>query len=138
MPEIETGLLDTNIFIHAHSTDSAAAECQLFLSALESGRIRARLEPLILHELSYALPRYVKQMTRQDVAAYMLMVLNWDGVEGEKEVMVASVQRWASTPGLSFADAYLAAQRQCAVFTKNLRELRGQGVDAPMLLPDGH
>lgn len=77
-------------------------------------------------------------MARSDVAEYLLMVLSWDGVVGEKAVMAEAVQRWAVTPGLSFADAYLAAlatQRGCAVFTKNLRELRGQGVDAPSPLP---
>lgn len=105
----EDGLLDTNIFVHAQSTDTHAEECRRFLAALESGRVRARLEPLILHELSYALPRYAKQMTRSDVAEYLLMVLSWDGVVGEKGVMAEAVQRWADTPGLSFADAYLAA-----------------------------
>jgi len=136
----EDGLLDTNIFVHAQSTDTHAEECRRFLAALESGRVSARLEPLILHELSYALPRYAKQMTRSDVADYMLMVLSWDGIVGEKGEMAEAVQRWAATPGLSFADAYLAAlatRRRCPVFTKNVRELRGQGVDAPSPLPDG-
>jgi predicted nucleic acid-binding protein len=72
----EAGLLDTNIFIHAHTTDVHAQECQRFLAALESGRLRARLEPLVLHELSYALPRYIKQMTRPEVAEYLLTVLS--------------------------------------------------------------
>jgi predicted nucleic acid-binding protein len=136
----EPGLLDTNIFIHAHSTDAHAGECRQFLAALEAGQVRAHLEPLILHELSYALPRYVKQMTRQDVAEYMLMLLSWEGVVGEKDLMAEAVQRWAGTPGLSFADAYLAAlasRQGCVVFTKNLRELRGQGAEAPDPLPDG-
>ena len=63
------GLVDTNVFIHAHASDRFSAECRAFLRALEQGQVRARLEPIILHELSYALPRYVKQMTRQEVAA---------------------------------------------------------------------
>lgn len=136
----EDGLVDTNIFIHAQSTDANAEGCRRFLAALESGRVRARLEPLILHELSYALPRYAKQMTRGDVAEYLLMVLSWDGVVGEKGVMAEAVQRWAGTPGLSFADAFLAAvagHRRCPVYTKNLRDLRGQGAEAPDPLPDG-
>ena len=44
------------------------------------------------------------------------------------------------TPGLSFADAYLAAlaaRPPVPVFTKNLREIRGQGIDAPEPLPNG-
>ncbi len=121
------GLLDTNIFIHAHSTDPHGEECRRFLLALEAGQVRARLEPLIVHELSYALPRYIKQMTRQQVAEYVLMVLSWPGIEGEKALMSETVRRWSGTPGLSFADAYLAALAadrqcrvlQCRVFTKN-------------------
>lgn len=54
------GLLDTNVVVHAHTTDARSEECRRFLRALESGTVRARLEPLILHELSYALPHYVK------------------------------------------------------------------------------
>jgi hypothetical protein len=79
-------------------------------------------------------------MTRGDMAEYLLMVLSWDGVVGEKALMAEAVQRWAVTPGLSFADAFLAAvasHRHCQVFTKNVRELRGQGVSAPDPLPDG-
>jgi predicted nucleic acid-binding protein len=79
----EPGLLDTNVFIHAHTADAHAEECQRCLAALEIGKLRARLEPVILHELSYVLPRYLKQMTRQQVAEYLLMVLDWPGVEGE-------------------------------------------------------
>jgi predicted nucleic acid-binding protein len=132
------GLIDTNVFIHAHTTDQLSDECRNFLAALAEGRLRARVEPLILHELSYALPRYVKQMTHDDIAAYLLMVLGWDGVQGDKGVMADAVERWWPTPGLSFADAYLAAlaaQQECAVYTKNVRELVGQGVEVPQPLP---
>jgi predicted nucleic acid-binding protein len=132
------GLVDTNVFIHAHATDPLSDECRRFLAALARGDIRARLEPLILHELSYALPRYAKQMRRDDVAAYLLMVLGWDGIQGEKDVLADAVERWRRTPGLSFADAYLAAlatQQQCPVYTKNVRELSGQGVSVPEPLP---
>jgi len=132
------GLLDTNVFIHAHARDTASGECQRFLAALEAGAARAHLEPVILHELSYALPHYVKQMTRDEVADYLLMVLSWDGVEGEKGVMVDAVERWQRTPGLSFADAHLSAlasERGCPVYSKNVRELTGQGTSIPNPLP---
>jgi predicted nucleic acid-binding protein len=137
---VNEGLLDTNIFLHAHADDSVSAECQAFLRALERGQVRARLEPIVLHELSYALPRFVKQMTRREVGAYLAMVLRWDGVFGEKDVMADAVQRWRNTPGLSFADAYLAAiatRMQLPVFTKNIRDLIGQGVSVPVPLPTG-
>lgn len=132
------GLLDTNVFVHAHANDDATAECRAFLAALESGHLHADLEPIVLHELSYTLPRVVKQMTRDDVVRYLLMVLGWPGVGGPIDLMVAAVERWWKTPSIGFADAYLAAladRRRCSVYTKNVRHLRGQGVHVPDPLP---
>ncbi len=134
------GLLDTNVFIHAHANDSFTLECRRFLAALEKGSINAQLEPMILHELSYALPHYVKEMRREQVADYLLMVLSWSGVQGDKRAMVDAVQRWHASSSLAFADAYLAAlasQRACPVYTKNVRELEAQGVAVPQPLPGG-
>ena len=133
------GLLDTNVFIHAHTRDSASDECRRFLTSLEAGRVKARLDPIVLHGLSYALPHYMKQMTKRDVASYLLMVLGWGAVEGEKAIMVDAVERWRDTPRLSFADAFLAAlaaDQGRVVYSKNVRELRGQGVEVPSPLPD--
>jgi hypothetical protein len=93
-----------------------------------------------MHELSYALRHYLKQMTRGDVAQYLLTVLSWKGVQGDKDTMAQAVQRWAQTPGLSLVDAYLAElaiQRVCPVYTKNIRELVGQGASVPDPLPRG-
>lgn len=132
------GLIDTNVFLHAQANDSASAECRAFLEALAEGRVRARLEPIVLHELSYALPRFVKQMTRQQVAAYLAMVIGWSGVLGDKDTLADTIQRWGNTPGLSFADAYLAAlatRETCPVYTKNVRELTRQGISVPDPLP---
>jgi predicted nucleic acid-binding protein len=128
------GLLDTNVFIHAYANDVASEECRQFLTAVESGTRQVQLDPLVLHELSYALPRYVKQLTRSGIAQYLLMVLGWDGVKGETQIMSDAVERWRDTPGLAFVDAYLAAlaaSQGCAVYSKNVRELEGQGVRVP-------
>lgn len=137
---VTDGLVDTNVFIHAHSTDSLSTECRAFLTALESGQLRARLEPLILHELSYALPRYVKGMSRNEIAEYLLMVLSWPGIEADKSILADAVVRWRKTPGLAFVDAYLAAlgtRLACPIYSKNVRELAGQGVVVPDPLPSG-
>lgn len=134
------GLLDTNPFLHAQTQDALSEECRRFLRALQRGDVRARMEPLVLHELSYALRHYAKQMTRTDVAHYLLSVLSWPGVDGDKDLMVEAVQRWGSTPGLGFVDAYLAAlavRQRRPVFTKNISELAAQGADVPNPLPDG-
>ena len=132
------GLPDTNVFIHAHTNDAFATECRGCLRALARGQVQAHLEPIILHELSYALPRYVKQMKREDVAAYLLMVLSWTGVQGEKDAMAEAVERWWQTPSVAFVDAYLATlavRRGCPVYTKNVRDLQGQGIEVPQPLP---
>ena len=134
------GLLDTNVFIHAQTNDSLSDECRRFMLALESGVVQAVLDPIVLHEVSYALPRYVKQMTRDDVAAYMIVIVGLDGVISNKGVLVDAIERWRDTPGLAFVDAYLAAMasdRGCAVYSKNVRELQGQGVPVPNPLPAG-
>jgi len=76
--------LDTNVFVHAQASDRFTGERVAFLAALQSGRVRAMLDPLVLHELSYPLPWFVKQMSRAEVAAYLLTVLSWPGVHGDK------------------------------------------------------
>ena len=132
------GLLDTNVFIHAQTNDAFGEECRRFILALETGAVQAVLEPIILHEVSSALPRYVRQMTRDDVAAYMLAMVGLDGVLGDKGILVDTIERWRDTHGLAFADAYLAAlaaERGCPVYSKNVRELQGQGVAVPNPLP---
>jgi predicted nucleic acid-binding protein len=113
-------------------------ECRAFLYALEMGHISAHLEPLVLHELSYALRQYMKQLTKDDIAAYLLMILSWPGVNGDKVAMVGAVELWRSTAGLAFVDAYLATvatARRCPVYTKNAGELARLGVIVPTPLP---
>ena len=43
------GVVDTNVFIHARSTDRFAEECRGFLAAVERGDVRAHLDPIILY-----------------------------------------------------------------------------------------
>jgi predicted nucleic acid-binding protein len=82
--EDSPGLLGTSVFIHAQTHDEHAEECLRFLEAVQAGRIRTRLEPLVVHELSYDLPHYRKGMSRAQTAEYLLAVLAWDGIVGEK------------------------------------------------------
>ncbi len=138
MSDAPAGLLDTNIVIHAQANDRASEECRAFLAALEHGRLHAHLELAVLHEISFTLPRYVKQMTREQVAGYLLTVLGWPGVEGDKETMTSTVERWRDAPGLGFVDAYLATlalQRGTLVYTKNIQDFLNQGVTVPRPLP---
>jgi predicted nucleic acid-binding protein len=132
------GLIDTNIFIHAQANDAHTEECLRFLTAVEQGAIHARLDPLVAHELTYALPHYRKGMTRPEVGTFLLTILSWDGIVGDKGRLVNAVLRWRSSPRLAFVDAYLAATayaEECPVFTKNVRDLTGQGIVVPDPLP---
>jgi predicted nucleic acid-binding protein len=131
-------LLDTNVFIHAQTTDQHSAECPRFIEALDRGDVQARLDPLVLHEISYTLPHYRKQLSRGDLATYLLWIISLPGVVADKGVLVDTVQRWRDTPKLAFVDAYVAALGTALgapVFTKNVRELRNQGVVVPEPLP---
>jgi len=135
MPE---GLIDTKVFVHAQTRDAHAEECLRFLESVRLGRVVARVEPLVLHELSYVLPRYRRQMTRAQVARYLLTILGWQGFVGDTPILARTVERWRDTPGLAFVDAYLsalAARDGCPVYTKNVGELARQGVHVPDPLP---
>ncbi|MCL5972401.1 MAG: hypothetical protein M1499_07560 [Firmicutes bacterium] len=66
------------------------------------------LDPLVLHELTYVLPRYVKQMTCIDVALYVRTVLNWPGIQMEdKPLWFGVLETWEADPRLSWTDAVL-------------------------------
>lgn len=136
--EMAVGLVDTNVFIHAQTFDALSEECLQFLEAVESGDLEARLEPIVLHELSYALPHYRKGMTRAEVAEYLLAVLAWEGILAEKELLIEAVERWRDSEGLAFVDAYLATKAVrdgVPVYSKNVEDLRQQGAEVPERLP---
>lgn len=134
------GAVDTNVFIHAQTHDALSGECLNFLEGIAERRLQARLDPIVLHELSYALPRYRRGMSRREVAEYLLVILAWEGFVGDKSVLIESVQRWRDTDGLGFADAYLATaalREGTPVYTKNVADLRVHGVEVPDPLPTG-
>jgi len=132
------GLVDTNVFIHALTHDDQAEECLRFLEAVAAGQLLVRLEPIVLHELSYALRHYRKEMSRTEVAEYLLAVLAWEGIVADRGLLVATVERWRDHSSLAFVDAYLAARALadvCPVYSKNVSELVKQGVQVPSPLP---
>jgi predicted nucleic acid-binding protein len=137
---MSNGYLDTNVFMHALTHDEHAQECIAFLDALERGAIVARLDPLVMHELTYTLSRFAKQLSRLDVGTYLVSILEWPGVQSDKALLIDTVRRWSQTPGLSFVDAYLAAaagRDAVPIYSKNVKELRAQGADVPNPLPRG-
>jgi predicted nucleic acid-binding protein len=136
---VSDGILDTNVFLHAHATDNHSAECRRLLTAVANGQTTAIVDPLVAHELSYALPRLRKQMTRADVAGYLLQVLSWSGVRGDVDLLSDAVRIWRDSPGVAFVDTYLMARglrENRPIFTKNLRDFANRGVTVPDPLID--
>lgn len=108
------------------------------MRALEAGRVAAGLDPLVVHELTYALPRFIQQMNRADVAALILEMLGWESIRADKSNLVSALEQWRERPGLAFVDAYLAAlalRIDAPVFTKNVRDFGRLGVRVPEPLP---
>jgi hypothetical protein len=82
----------------------------------------------VLHELTYALPRYLKGIERQQVGQIILSLVALDGVVCDKQLATDVIGRWQATVGLGFVDSYLAAvaaRDDVPVFTKNVRDLAG-------------
>ena len=131
------GYIDTNVFIHALTNDPLHEECLGFLNSIQVGSFRVRIHPLVIHELTYALPRYLKQMTKDDIGKFVLSVLSWPGVISEDPYIGHAVRVWMKGNRIQFVDAYLGvvAQAQGAhVYTKNVRHFEEEGFDVPRSL----
>lgn len=107
------GYVDTNVFLHAQAQDAHTAACRALLRSAAAGDVVLRLDPLVLHELIYVLPRYVKTMTRADVALYCRSVLQWAGMHlDERPFWLAVLETWESDERLSWTDAVLIRRAQ--------------------------
>lgn len=127
------GLLDTNVLIHSLTNDANSAECRTFLRLVQAGERRVRLEPYVVHEMSYALSRVLKH-TRQEIAEELLALTQWSGIDCDQELIPAAIIRWRDRPSVSFADALLAAEAirsQTRVFTVNVRDFNDTGIEVP-------
>jgi predicted nucleic acid-binding protein len=132
------GLLDTNVVIHSLTRDEHAEECRLFVQRISDGDIAVIVDPLVVHEITYLLPRYVKQMSRREVGDFVESLLQMPGVSGEIDHLRAAIGLWKEHPGAGFVDCYLAVRALDAnlpVFTKNVRDLRTLGAQVPDPLP---
>lgn len=136
---VEIGFVDTNVFIHALTNDPLSDECLAFLNALERGEQSAYLHTMVVHELTYAIPRYLKGITRLGIAEYVYSVLSWPGIVVDDDLLVEVIRTWARTTH-GFVDVYLsvlARKHNVAIFTKNVRHLKELGAVVPDPLPHG-
>jgi predicted nucleic acid-binding protein len=107
------GYVDINVFLHAQANDAHTSVCRAVLRAAAAGDITLHLDPLVLHELTYVLPGYVKTMTRADVALYCRSVVQWPGVHLEERPFWMNVlEAWEMNPQLSWTDAVLIRRAQ--------------------------
>ncbi len=109
--------------------DPHAEQCQRLLRALAEGRSQAVLDAMVVHELTYVLPRFIKTMTRSDVAQYLISIISWNGVIADKDVLTEAAQLWAAH-SVGFIDAYLVARSRREdrpVYTRNVADLRTCG-----------
>ncbi len=132
------GVIDSNVIMHALTHDENSQECSAFMACLRDGKLRARLEPYVVHELTYAIPRLEKGWSKERLAETLLLVIDFPGVQCDRALLKSAIGRWVSKPGVSFVDALLwaqAANTGSSVFTINTRHFEGAGVDAPRPLP---
>ena len=129
----DLGWLDTNLFVHARTRDEHSAACRKLLARLEVGDAQGRIDPVVVHELTYTLTKKFP-VSKQEAAEYARMVLSWDSIEatGGKEPLIAALSTWAAH-NVAFADALLAAralQDGTCVCSMNTRDSDRAGASA--------
>lgn len=110
---VEIGWLDTNIFLHAITPgDPHGPRCRDLLKALEDGRAVGWIASTVIHELSYVLSRRRAFPTRSAIAAYLIAILHYPGIQAsDKPLLTATIARWAGST-IGFVDALLAELAQ--------------------------
>jgi len=140
MSERSEGLIDTNVLIHALTSDRHSLDCRRFLLSVREGERSFTLTAVVVFELTYALSRYKKEMSRLEVADYLISVMALPNVRVDDESLLGAVRVWSQQPELGFADAYLgvrAERERVPVFTKNVRHFRQFDVEVPNPLVAG-
>lgn len=135
---VSDGLLDTNVIIHSLMQDAHSEECRAFLASLEAGQRSVRLEPYIVHETTYVLARQLG-LSRAEVVEILLRIVQWPGVECDRELLNRALLRWRDRAGLSFIDALLGSQaliEQTRVFSINVKDFKDLGIYVPSPLAD--
>jgi predicted nucleic acid-binding protein len=130
---VSDGLLDTNVVIHSLMSDIHAEECRAFLDSLEVGQRRVGLEPYVVHEITYVMSRRLK-FAKDEIVSILLRMVQWSGIECDRELLNRALLLWRDRAGLSFIDALLASQAvlsQTRVFTINVKDFDDVGIEVP-------
>jgi predicted nucleic acid-binding protein len=128
---MQFGWLDATVFIHAlFENDPHMQRCRQILRTLERGGGQGWVDPVTIHELTYALPRVRPESfrSREDVFGYLTRFLALDSIHADdKEALISSLRLWVER-GVKFGDARLLAlaqQRGAPVCTVNQRDFGG-------------
>lgn len=109
------GWLDATVFIHAlFENDPHMPRCRRILRGLEEAGAEGWLDPVTIHELTYALPRALPRQfgAREDVVRYLLRFLAVDTIKGDdKEGLIRALRLWGDH-GIRFGDARLIVQAE--------------------------
>jgi predicted nucleic acid-binding protein len=120
--------------IHALTRDEPGEDCRAFLRRVQSGDQEVVLTAMVAHEFTYAVSRYAKQMSREDIGEYLVSFMTLPAVVLDDDFLFDAVRVWANTPSLGFVDAYLGVRAErdhVPVFTKNIRHLQRFAVEIP-------
>lgn len=127
------GLLDTNVVIHSLMNDSNSEECRAFLDLVRKGKRIVRLEPYIVHEITNVLARRIK-LSRPESVSILLRMIQWPGIECDRNLLNGALLKWRDHPELSFIDALLVSDailNQTRIFTINVDDFADYGIDVP-------
>ena len=128
------GWLDANVFVHPFYNNPDSARCARILMALESGKARARLDHVIIHEVIYALRRHLHAMGEANpervAADYLMGFVQCENIEvAERDVVLNALELLRNGTHVTFADAMLEARHRatgialCTTDAKHLGQL---------------
>jgi predicted nucleic acid-binding protein len=130
----DIAILDTSVVLDALTRDVWSDACRRFLRQVERGDLRVVVAPVVIHELTYAIPRYLQGASRSQVTDIILVLLKGEGTVDPTGFLESSLLCWRDTPGLSYVDAYLgtwALAEGLPVYSVNRRDFLRQGVEVP-------
>ncbi|HEX6989598.1 MAG TPA: hypothetical protein VF282_09020 [Bacillota bacterium] len=103
----DLGWLDAALFVHVFYRDRETTRCEAILDALLNGRAAGRIDPITLHELTYALIHRFSG-NRRHVAEFVTGLLSLDNVfVPDREIYLKALRLWGNGEVGRFGDAII-------------------------------
>jgi predicted nucleic-acid-binding protein len=103
-------LIDTNVLVRFFTNDRGEKYKTLyqFFDALEGGKIRIRLELIVLFQTAFVLKSYY-EVSKQDIAIVLMDLLKFKGIQiRDKKKVIRTLELWHEK-NLEIVDCYLVA-----------------------------